>query len=432
MKEFLVILYEKMENLFKDKRNVDVSGLLSDSFDYDNFPTGDEESDTVGASEGVDPLDANDPQTPSNQHTGEQSRCTGATKSTSTSGESSGLKRKRRERASTMKDVVESTRKLVSHMEVSEDRKDSRDERRSMVLLDIEARRSQALMEIEAARTATSLPVDLNDAWMEEDNLVQSSLQEFDSQLDDDCTGGFDAVYGMAAPSSTTSLPNYVADTMPNVVLQSPSGHNASLSSTMDNAKCRQKGLPMKEFPVILYEKMENLFRDKRNVDVSGLLSDSFDDDNFPTGDEESDTVGASEGVDPLDANDPQTPSNQHTGEQSRCTGATKATSTNGESSGLKRKRRERASTMMDVVESTRKLVSHMEVSEDRKDSRDERRSMVLLDIEARRSQALMEIEAARTATVREGGQALCNSIAYLGDCIKTLATPRGYHNGSQ
>ncbi|MCO5593709.1 hypothetical protein L7F22_047726 [Adiantum nelumboides] len=47
-------------------------------------------------------------------------------------------------------------------------------------------------------------------------------------------------------------------------------------------------------------------------------------------GDEEGDTLGAD--VDPIDANDPQTPSNQHTGEQSRCFGATKATTVDGES----------------------------------------------------------------------------------------------------
>ncbi|MCO5581330.1 hypothetical protein L7F22_035211 [Adiantum nelumboides] len=188
----------------------------------------------------------------------------------------------------------------------------------------------------------------------------------------------------------------------------------------MNNAKRRQKGFPTEEFPMVLYKKMKVLFRDKRNVDVGSLLSDSFDDDNLLTG------------VDPLDANDPRTPSNQHMGEQSRCMGVTKATLADGESNGLKRKRCERARTMKDVVESTRKLMSHMEASKDRKDSKNEKNYMVLLDIEARRSQAQLETEAVRTTIVREGGQALCNTIAYLGDYIKTLATPRGNHNGSQ
>ncbi|MCO5613029.1 hypothetical protein L7F22_067303 [Adiantum nelumboides] len=59
-------------------------------------------------------------------------------------------------------------------------------------------------------------------------------------------------------------------------------------------------------------EKMENLFGYKRNVDVGDLLS-SFDDDIHPL--EEGDTVGVDDGVDPPDPNEPQTPSNAHTGE---------------------------------------------------------------------------------------------------------------------
>ncbi|MCO5600278.1 hypothetical protein L7F22_054388 [Adiantum nelumboides] len=320
--------------------------------------------------------------------------------------------------------------------------------------------------------SSQGLPVDLNDAWMEKVSFVPSSMGEFDSQLDDDCNGGLDAIYKTMTSSSTTPLCNIVAKTIPNGVLQSSSGHNTSLSDDerplawrcntflsslaphasqshdttislysyhthmaheeggisvrardrwlwvmemcrdcgvcrskdqckskyervhglyvrirdyerripsrcnsywqMDNVERRQKGLPTEEFPMVLYAKMENLFGNKRNVDVSGLLSDSFDNDNHPTGDEEVDTMDASEGVDPLHANDLQTPSNQHTGEQNRCTGATKATSADGESGGVKRKRRKRASTMKDVAKSTRKLVSHIETSKDRKDSKNE------------------------------------------------------------
>ncbi|MCO5608569.1 hypothetical protein L7F22_062780 [Adiantum nelumboides] len=66
------------------------------------------------------------------------------------------------------------------------------------------------------------LPVDLNNAWMDEDSLVPSSLRKFDSQIDDNYVGGFDAAYGTTAPSSTTPLCNNVADNMPNAVLRSP------------------------------------------------------------------------------------------------------------------------------------------------------------------------------------------------------------------
>ncbi|MCO5612733.1 hypothetical protein L7F22_067002 [Adiantum nelumboides] len=43
-----------------------------------------------------------------------------------------------------------------------------------------------------------------------------------------------------------------------------------------------EKGLPVEDFSPDLYEKMENLFGDIRNMDVGGLLYDTFDDERTP------------------------------------------------------------------------------------------------------------------------------------------------------
>ncbi|MCO5585608.1 hypothetical protein L7F22_039543 [Adiantum nelumboides] len=61
-----------------------------------------------------------------------------------------------------------------------------------------------------------------------------------------------------------------------------PSGCNSYWQ--MDNAEHCQKGLPTEDFAMVLYEKMESLFGDKRKVDVGFLLNDSFDDDTLPIG----------------------------------------------------------------------------------------------------------------------------------------------------
>ncbi|MCO5590706.1 hypothetical protein L7F22_044681 [Adiantum nelumboides] len=53
----------------------------------------------------------------------------------------------------------------------------------------------------------------------------------------------------------------------------------------MDAIEWHTMGLPTEEFPFEVYNQMENLFGDRRNVDVAGLLYDSLNDDTVPLGD---------------------------------------------------------------------------------------------------------------------------------------------------
>ncbi|MCO5607066.1 hypothetical protein L7F22_061258 [Adiantum nelumboides] len=54
----------------------------------------------------------------------------------------------------------------------------------------------------------------------------------------------------------------------------------------MDTMERQQKGLPMEDFLPDLYEKMESLLGDRHNVDVGGLIYDTFDDEVTPLADE--------------------------------------------------------------------------------------------------------------------------------------------------
>ncbi|KAI5080677.1 hypothetical protein GOP47_0003860 [Adiantum capillus-veneris] len=72
----------------------------------------------------------------------------------------------------------------------------------------------------------------------------------------------------------------------------------------MDVIEWRTRGLPTEDFPFEVYDKMENLFGGRRNVDVAGLLYDSLDDDTVPM----SDGPENVQVEQPSAASEPQTP----------------------------------------------------------------------------------------------------------------------------
>ncbi|MCO5591853.1 hypothetical protein L7F22_045846 [Adiantum nelumboides] len=133
----------------------------------------------------------------------------------------------------------------------------------------------------------------------------------------------------------------------------------------MDMAERCQRSLPTEDIPYNIYERMESLFGDRRNVDVGGLLFDWLDDDVTPL--EEGSNANMEHSI-----GEPQTPP-----PQSLSTAAASSdTSTDTQLGGIKRKTRERtnSNSLKDIAESTRKLASFADNSEDRRDAREENR----------------------------------------------------------
>ncbi|MCO5552583.1 hypothetical protein L7F22_006096 [Adiantum nelumboides] len=101
----------------------------------------------------------------------------------------------------------------------------------------------------------------------------------------------------------------------------------------MDAIERRTRGLPTEDFPFEVYDKMENLFGDRQNVEVAGLLCDLLNDDTIPLGDGAK-NVHVEQ---PSGASEPYTPPPQG----ASVPRASSNTTADAQSGGIKQKRRE-------------------------------------------------------------------------------------------
>ncbi|MCO5548607.1 hypothetical protein L7F22_002067 [Adiantum nelumboides] len=183
----------------------------------------------------------------------------------------------------------------------------------------------------------------------------------------------------------------------------------------MDVIERRTRGLPTKEFSFEVYNKMENLFGDRQNVDVAGLLYDLLKDDTVPLGD----GVENVHVEQPFGASEPHTPPTPVPG--APIPGATSDTTTDAQSEGIKQKRQERTNvtTLKELAESARRMASFMDTTEDRKDTREEARG-----------RRLEKLEGTRQQLQRDNTRLICSSLDNLADSIKSLGIVRDQNHG--
>ncbi|MCO5566648.1 hypothetical protein L7F22_020325 [Adiantum nelumboides] len=128
----------------------------------------------------------------------------------------------------------------------------------------------------------------------------------------------------------------------------------------MDTMERQQKGLLVEDFSPDLYEKMENLFGDRSNVDVGGLLYDTFDDEVTPLVADEVDEDGTR--TPPL-----MDPEQSHGSNNSEGPAANTMNTDTEQAAGIKRKRCERSNVIeiMEVAESSKKIANLWEIFEE-------------------------------------------------------------------